>query len=138
MSVSSLYQMICETKLGIELLVTPILPMIQPEGSSSKNTANASLFPIILNPVYRHYTSYANFSNIWSNVCVLARVTSPNNEMYYAEEKYTRRYKLIKSSDLILSIETKRMLDKIPSFKFTDFELLSGKECVRKELAKIL
>lgn len=70
-------------------------------------------------------------------MCVLAKLLSPNYLLYYVEEKFTRKYKLMRSSDVVLGLEAKRMLDRLPSYKFTDYEVLAGKECVRRELIRV-
>jgi hypothetical protein len=66
-------------------------------------------------------------NNLWISVCILARIISPNYEAYYTEEKYTRKYRLYRNTEVILGIESKRLMDRIPTFKFTDYEVIAGK-----------
>jgi hypothetical protein len=135
--VSSLFQFICETKESIDLIAIPILPLNMDEFGNPIKSSSPQ-FPLMLNPVHRHYTSFANMNNVWVAVCILARVVSPNYELYYTEEKYTRKCRLYRNTEVILGVEGKRMLDRVPVLRFTDYEVLTGKECVRKELMKIL
>lgn len=60
-------------------------------------------------------------NGVWIPVCILAKVASPNYEMYHVEEKESRKYRLFRTQDVILGLEAKRMLERQPFFKFTDY-----------------
>lgn len=44
----------------------------------------------------------------------------------------------MKASDVIFGFEAKKIMDRLYLAKFTDFEVLGCKDCVKKELNRIL